>query len=451
MESPASFESSSYRGNRIVAYLQTLARAKNGLPHGVPVCVCPSHTITTTKALLELASLLGSHIAILQVHADIIDDWSDETVRQLTLLAKRHAFLIWESGRILNATVDVVGNQKSESREVRNEMVDLIRKKYTKGVVKAASWAGIATAWASGVAVGSQEADILIPTLKAAAREAVADSVQTIRTEITAVNTPSESYLNGPEAELEEDSAAQQHLTLDYAVDDSGLGLALRKSSTISLTQTITQHTEDSTESLLDTVTQLPHETISQTDIQHISHGDDLPPPPLLARGLVLCLPSVTDTSFTPEYRQSCLAAARANQDFVLGFICSEPWHIVSQHDGIFNDQSSEWDERNGCEPYSSDETPACLAIFSVISHKINMLAGHDDGDESDEEMSPTTPVAPSLPSRITSPLASKLHTIVGQAIKLRETTMKHTVNGQLSSNLWNSTRVMHVPVVSLP
>ncbi|KAH1305181.1 hypothetical protein KXX11_010162 [Aspergillus fumigatus] len=452
MESPTPFESFSFRGNRIIAYLQTLAKAKKGLPHGVPVCVSPSHTITNTESLLTLASLVGPHVAIFQVHADIIDDWSDETVRQLTLLAKRHAFLIWESGRILNATVDVVGKTTTESREVRNELVDLIRKKYTKGVVKAASWAGIATAWASGVTVGNQEADILIPTLKAAAREAVADSVQTIRTEITAVNAPTESLVNcHDDSESKDDTNAdQQYLTIDYAVDESGLGPTLRKSSTISLTQTITQHTEDSTESLLDSTPHLiTQDGIPETNFQNLSNSDDVPPPPLLARGLVLCLPSMTDTSFTPEYRRSCLAAARANPDFVLGFLCSEPWHLMSQTNDIFDLSSLQASEY---EKGTSGETPAHLAIFSMISHKNGILNGREENDdESDEEVSPTTPLAPELPSRIMSPIATKLHDIVGQAVKLRDATIKHAVDGHASSGSLNAPRLLHIPVVSLP
>jgi hypothetical protein len=253
------------------------------------------------------------------------------------------------------------------------------------------------------------------------------------------------------DSELKEDTIAdQQYLTLDYAVDESGLGLTLRKSSTISLTQTITQHTEDSTESLLDSTPQLiTQDGIPETNLQNLSNGDDLPPPPLLARGLVLCLPSMTDTSFTPEYRRSCLAAARANQDFVLGFLCSEPWHLMSQRSDIFDINSL---QANRYEIGTSGETPAHLAIFSMISHKNGVLNGREENDdESDEEMSPTTPLAPELPSRIMSPIATKLHAIVGQAVKLRDATVKHAVDGLTGSGSLNVPKLLHIPVVSLP
>ncbi|PTU22876.1 hypothetical protein P175DRAFT_0499416 [Aspergillus ochraceoroseus IBT 24754] len=449
----------SFPGNRLVAYIQSLAKNKKELPYGLPVCVAPSHTITNTEGLLRLASLLGPYIAILQVHADIIDDWSEDTIRQLTSLAKRHAFLIWESGRILNATIDVVGRQKVESREVRNELVDLIRKKYTKGVVKPASWAGISTAWASGVAVNNQEADILIPTLKAAAREAVADAVQTIRTEITADHPPSNnpfSSYGSPTKDANEDTTSQ-HLTFDYAIEENNsLGLPPRKASTISLTQTISQHTEDSGESMMEPETYEPRDYWGYAVATPPAIDTDLPPPPLLARGLVLCLPSVTDTSFTAEYRKSCIAAACANQDFVLGFLCGEPWHLVSQRDDIFDPESlKQSPEQQQVSPYSSDEdeAPACLALFSIISHRLNLINEQQLSDHGNE-------IRPSAPEPVThldylNPLASKLYSIIGQAIKFREAFGRtRDIPPQLgtkSSSRQPKPDIIHIPVVSIP
>ncbi|KAG2420985.1 hypothetical protein HFD88_000600 [Aspergillus terreus] len=454
---PYTSSSSSFPGNRLIAYLQTLAKAKKGLPYGLPVCVAPSHTITNSETLLQLASLVGPHIAILQVHADIVDDWSDETVRQLTSLAKKHAFLIWESGRILNATVDVVGRQKSESREVRNELVDLIRKKYTKGVIKLASWAVMCTAWPSGVAVNNQEADILIPTLKAAAREAVADAVQTIRTEITADSTSHERPLSGYESTVENnDGHATHFLSSGYAVDGNGLGLPPRKASTISLTQTITQHTEDSTDSPLEQHQYEPTDGLGYTGSNDAIMDHSLPPPPLLARGLVLCLPSVSDTSFTADYRRSCIAAARANQDFVVGFLCSEPWHLVSQRDDIFDTDYCGATAEQQLSPYSSDEEDELppLALFSLISHRLDLMRGKHLADYNDEEDGDVAPTDTSLSAKKVesdNPLATKLFYIVEQAIKLQEASRKENNNLQTAAKSTEGHKIVHIPVVSLP
>ena len=433
--------------NQLTAYLCTLKAAKKGLPYGEPVCVCASPLITTTDALLQLASAIGPHIGLLEVYADIIDDWSEETARQLTLLAKRHAFLIWEGGRILNSTVDFLGKQSSDVREVRNELVSLIRKRYTRGVIKPASWAGLATAWASGVAVDNQEADILIPALKAAARETVAGTAQTIRTVITAENNSDRHVENE-----EDDSShfADQLLTSEHVASDNSLGLPPRKASTISLTQTISQHTEESTDFDPEDLKSERRDSLDQTIT-----NDNLPSPPLFARGIVLCLPSVNSASFTLEYRQSCIAAARANPDFVVGFLCSEPWQIVSQTDDILEDgQSSQNDmeEKKGQDINSDNERRHCLAIFSVIPHRLKRLEVFGKGNTSDNEDDLTgSSVTPTGAECTLNPIALKLHTIVEHALKLREAASTNGEGIRSKKKTSRGPSILHIPVISLP
>ncbi|KAL2822337.1 hypothetical protein BDW59DRAFT_149501 [Aspergillus cavernicola] len=447
----SSLDTPALPGNRLIAYIRSLAKAKKGLPYGLPVCVAPSHTVTSTDALLRLASLVGPYITLLQVHADIIDDWSEETIRQLTALAKKYAFLIWESGRILNSTIDVVGRQKKESREVRNALVDLIRKKYTKGVVKPASWATLSTAWASGVAVNNQAADILIPSLKAAAREAVADAVRTIRTEITADNIPDRpfsshnSLANGPNSDPQS--------TSDHAIEESNSGSLEpppRKASTISLTQTISQHTEDSNDALNE-----PEDIWDYGAAPPPAIDTDLPPPPLLARGLVLCLPSATDSSFTTEYRKSCMAAACANQDFVLGFLCGDSWHLVSQRDDELLDLDTVTQAlTRGAQQQLShpsdedDETPPhSLALFSIISQKLHLI----DDQQLDET---TTSRIPGPPPDSLNPLAFRLYSIVREALIFRNAISGHREAVTPRPGTKTDHRrpnILHIPVVTLP
>ncbi|KAL4995305.1 hypothetical protein BDV10DRAFT_135226 [Aspergillus recurvatus] len=448
-------------GNRLVAYIQSLAKAKKGLPYGLPVCVAPSHTVTSTDALLRLASLVGPYITILQVQADIIDDWSEDTIRQLTLLAKRYAFLLWEGGRVLNATIGVVGRQKAESREVRNTLVDLIRKKYTKGVVKPASWANISTAWASGVAVNNQAADILIPTLKAAAREAVADTVQTIRTEITA-DTDSNRPFSAHDsfgAQTNGDPNHQRQPS-QYAVEEGenkSLALPPRKASTISLTQTISQHTEDSTDALNGT------ESYESEDVWDFGVAPpptidtDLPPPPLLARGLLLCLPSVTDSAFTPEYRKSTMAAAYANQDFVLGFICGEPWHLVSQRDdqilgfdALMDTLTPTEQDQLSHDMDGVDDPPSQpLALLSIIPHKLSSA-----NDQQLDELTPTTSETPELPTDSLNPLAHRLFSLVRQSVRARDAYASQreiSTSKQATKTSHRRPDILHIPLVYLP
>lgn len=452
-------ESFSFPGNRLTSYLQTLATYKKGLPHGIPVCVCTSHTITTTEALVQLASSIGPHIAILKIFADIIDDWSDDTVQQLIALAKQHGFLIWEGGRILNSTVDITGKRDLELKEVKNELVDLVRKKYTKGVIKPASWAGIATAWASGVAEDNQEADILIPALKAAARETVANTMQTIRTEITVEQSSNDRPSEETDNNETEDSG--RHLSSDYVVvDNDGLGAPPRKASTISLTQTITQHTEDSTDAF--SVKSERSEGADHLGVDGLQKrpsitpdDSELPPPPLLARGLVLCLPSENTDAFTPDYRRSCIAAARANQDFVIGFLSSGQWHVVSQRNDFLDDHSDSDDEteRQTTKHVSDwdEDKPYHLVMFSVVSHRLNHMHGKhlsDYNSENDEPLSPTTPIVNTTPADAFNELASKLESVVGQALKFRDATSSENTDEHSSRK---APRIMHIPIVSLP
>ncbi|PLB48870.1 hypothetical protein P170DRAFT_455691 [Aspergillus steynii IBT 23096] len=445
METPTS---SSFPGNRLNTYLQLLTKVKKGLPYGQPVCVSVSHTINTTDAVLELASLIGPHIAILQVHADIIDDWSHETARQLICIANRHAFLIWEGGRILNATVDIIGRQKAETRDARSELVDLTRKVYSKGLVRPAAWAGLATAWPSGVPVNNQEADILIPTLRNAAREAVAETVKTIRTEIT-----TERPLSGEEATIVEIDAGSPHLGSDYVVDDSSAELAPRKPSTISLTQTITQHTEDVPGNHQGSSKyERPYNIQESAEPCTIpSTGEDLPTPPLHSRGLVLCLPSVTDTSFTADYRRSCIAAADANLDFVLGFVCSEPWQATSQKTEIFDDISLDDDE----DQLSDEEEMPCLALFSIISNQFDMMNGkHVDQlySEGDEEGSEYLPVASPSQLEPANSVAKKIFYIVKEALKSRAQASGYkTTNTYTSTKVMRGRKVLHLPIIAIP
>ncbi|KAH8434227.1 uncharacterized protein LDX57_011865 [Aspergillus melleus] len=445
METPTS---SSFPGSRLNTYLQLLTKVKKGLPYGQPICVSPSHTINTSDALLELASLVGPHIAILQVHADIINDWSEETVRQLISIANRHAFLIWECGRILNATVDIIGRQKAETREVRKELVDLIRKNYSKGLVRPAAWAGLATAWPSGVPVNNQEADILIPTLRNAAREAVAETVKTIRTEIT-----TERPLTGQESTTVEIDTGSTHLASDYVVDENNSDLPHRKPSTISLTQTITQHTEDVPGNHHDTSSyERSYDNQKDTESLTISStGEDLPAPPLYSRGLILCLPSAVDTSFTADYRRSCIAAADANQDFVLGFVCSEPWQITSQKEEIFDDISLEDDE----DQLSDEDDMPCLTLFATISHQLGVMNGkhvEDLYDEEDEETIAYAPVASPSQLEPASSVAKRLFYIVREALKSRALSSgKNTTNAYTSTKVMRGRKVLHLPIIALP
>jgi uridine monophosphate synthetase len=58
--------------------------------------LCVSADVNSTTELLQLAEEVGEHICILKTHADIIDDFSDKTIRGLNEVAQRKKFLVFE-------------------------------------------------------------------------------------------------------------------------------------------------------------------------------------------------------------------------------------------------------------------------------------------------------------------------------------------------------------------
>lgn len=442
--------SSSVPPNRLTTYLRTLAATKRSLPYGQLICVCASHTITTTDALFRLASAVGPHIAVLQVHADIIDDWSEETVLQLKSLASKHRFLIWEGGQILNALVDVVGE------DARKTAIDLIRRKYTGGVIKRASWAGIVTAWASGTGFDNQEADILIPTLRAAARETVADTVQTIKTEITA-ESPESKCIRLVDGQRQDDSAGRicsQHSHNESATEN-GDAIVSRKTSTISLTHTITQRTEIAEEHPLGYETRQEYQDIGEVDQEHdkLSVDDTVPPPPLLSRSLVLCLPSINDTSFKPEYRRSCIVAAKANKDFVVGFLCNDPWDVTLRRNDILDIQR---DNPMEMDQYEHDH---CVVTFSPLPNQSPRYrpANVEDSPDTKHDASQNDAANFAIPVKANKfpdffdSLPARLHSIAAYVLETQESLDRDIGNVGSDFKKAAGPQVMHIPVITLP
>lgn len=399
--------------NEILRYIQQLTATKKGLPYGQPVCAMTSHTITSTAKLLRLAEELGPHITALQIQADIIDDWSDHTVEQLTFFSKRHGFILWEGSRVLNSTVNFMG-RGSADWDQRRVLADLVRRKYTNGPVKVGRWAGMATAWAPGVPVDKQEEDVLLPTLRKAAREAVTSTVKTIETEISVV---------GKEDGVEDDEEDPGETPTTDAWHEfrTDAGITLRKSSTISVTETVTLQ-------------------------PHVQPEDGVPPPPSLARGLALCLPSATDTAFTFEFRQSSIAAACSNRDFVVGFLTSEPFFTNYHGNNVM-----ELAFLDGRLPHSNKgenllassplmENQHSLGLFSLVPPEI----GNNFDSDPVHMLNGNSPEA--QPESV-----MKLHYMVRQALRLRDANRKEHEGSVQETDMPHGPNILHCPIVILP
>lgn len=83
--------------------------------------------VTKKAEFLELAAQLGTEICVLKTHIDIIEDFDQDLIQQLTRLAEQQQFLIFEDRKFAD-----IGNT--------------VHHQYTKGIYRIAEWAHIVNA-----------------------------------------------------------------------------------------------------------------------------------------------------------------------------------------------------------------------------------------------------------------------------------------------------------------
>ncbi|KAF9734220.1 hypothetical protein PMIN06_004466 [Paraphaeosphaeria minitans] len=255
--------------------------------------LCLSADVETSAALLDLAEECGDHICILKTHCDIVTDWSDRTARALKEIARRKCFVIFEDRKFA-------------------DIGETVQKQYTSGVYKIASWAEITNAHVlPGPAI--------VTALHKAADATIAKYNTGVHTDIYSDAPRRKPDEEDDEEELD-DMKRKNAVTPQRNGDDEDTRLGIkpldRKQSVVSIGTSISQRTESI--SPRPDPTFHPEEVFNIDSVAMLTRLGEVP----FVRSLLLLAEMSSEGHLmTPEYQQKTLEIARANRDFVMGFI----------------------------------------------------------------------------------------------------------------------------------
>ncbi|KAF2767383.1 Orotidine 5'-phosphate decarboxylase [Teratosphaeria nubilosa] len=269
--------------------------------------LCVSADVNTTTELLRLAEDVGDHICILKTHADIIDDFSDKTIRALNEISKRKKFLVFEDRKF-------------------GDIGSTLQHQYTRGPLAIVRWAQIVNA-------ALFPGPAIITALAEAAQKAIVAHNTSVQTDISA--SPAASVVDSTRddesvEENDEEDAADTPIAVDSDIeeeeDDDRKG---RKQSVVSVSTTISTKTEAI--SPQPTLRPVLSRRASGEDSDDLDEDEDLDkelaelgPPPFYRSLLLLAQMSSEGNLFTSEYTQQCVTHARDNKEFVMGFIAQQ-------------------------------------------------------------------------------------------------------------------------------
>ncbi|PVH96680.1 orotidine-5'-phosphate decarboxylase [Periconia macrospinosa] len=277
----------------LAAYLLSLMSIKQ-------TNLCLSADVETSAELLALAEDVGDSICILKTHCDIVTDWSDRTARALQEISHRKFFIIFEDRKFA-------------------DIGETVQKQYTSGYHQIASWAEITNAHIlPGPAI--------VTALHKAADAAIAKYNTGVYTTISADPRPRKT--NGVKGINEEE---------DYDDDDEDenneVALSTPPANEEWEEKKLPTKSKDRKQSVVSvsTTISLRHESISPRPDADF-HPDEafnvkeailarLGQVPFLRQLLLLAEMSSEGHLMTPEYQRQTVEIARANRQFVMGFI----------------------------------------------------------------------------------------------------------------------------------
>lgn len=193
-----------------------------------------------------------------------------------------------------------------------------LQRQYTKGNHAIVKWAPIVNAH---VLYGPD----IITALAEAARKAIAAHNSSVSTDISASPAPSVvgGGLNGDDEDDTEDEDSGSPVGLQQEPDERNS----RKRSVVSVSTTISMKSEaiSPEPSLRPTLSRESTEESEESEAEDLeTQLENLGPPPFYRSLLLLAQASTRKNRFTAEYTSECVEDARANRDFVMGFIAQE-------------------------------------------------------------------------------------------------------------------------------
>ncbi|KAF2843558.1 orotidine-5'-phosphate decarboxylase [Patellaria atrata CBS 101060] len=249
--------------------------------------LCFSADVSTTAELLSIAEEVGDSICLLKTHADIVNDFSDRTVKGLREIARRKRFIIFEDRKFA-------------------DIGETVQKQYTAGPLSIAKWAEITNAHIlPGPAI--------VTALEEAAARAIATYNSAVHTEIS-VGTP-ETYTASENDSPIPRASLSGPVELDK-IDklDAQLQHVDRKQSIVSISTTISQQTDPISPQAIPNFD-------AEGDQDIVEMFNRLGNPPYLRSLLLLAEMSSEGHLLTSEYSARCVEIAREHKEFVIGFI----------------------------------------------------------------------------------------------------------------------------------
>ena len=286
--------------------------------------LCVSADVTSTSALLKLAEEVGDSICVLKTHADIIDHFSERTITGLQEISRRKKFLIFEDrkfGDIGSKSSPPPLPPKAPSYKPHPLPTTIqpadptpppgtVQKQYTSGALRIARWAHITNAH---LLPGPS----IITALSTAASTTLSSITTSVHTEISTGTPRSSLELESSSSSSAASSSAPASFHPSKTYERTG-----RKGSIVTATTTISQTFESSPTpiSLSRTVSVDCDDNDDDSDDRAAALLDLGDPPH--SRGLLLLAQMSSEGNLmTAAYTSACVAAARENSGFVMGFV----------------------------------------------------------------------------------------------------------------------------------